>query len=89
MTELSLAPDLNYPTAVSPIAQLQFNSAESLSCLANGFMFAKEEAAEVSRVLAQLPIFELLPFRFEKPKQLLPFIKTSFNSSNELEITEV
>jgi len=46
-------------------------------------VFANEEAAEVSRVLAQLPIFELLPFRFEKPKQLnLPFIKTNYGSSN-------
>ena len=79
ITELSLAPDLNYPAAVSPIAQLQVNSAESLACLASGFVFANEEAAEVSRVLAQLPIFELLPFRFEKEKQLnLPFIKTNF-----------
>jgi len=65
MTELSLVPGYNYSTAISPIPQLQVNSVHSLSWIKNGSLLKKEQEAEVARVLAQLPVLELLPFNFE------------------------
>ena len=39
MTQLSLAPEVNYPTAVTPIPQLQSNSVTTLEYLKKGFAF--------------------------------------------------
>jgi len=65
MTELSLVPGYNYSTAISPIPQLQFNSLHSLSWIKNRTILDIKQEAEAARVLAQLPILELLPFNFK------------------------
>jgi hypothetical protein len=53
MNELSLAPGLNYSTAIAPIPQLQFNSLQVLSALQRGyFLENKQEQAEIERILA-------------------------------------
>jgi hypothetical protein len=64
MAELSVVPGYDYSTAISPIPQLQFNSVHSLSWIKNGSLLEREQEAEVARVLAQLPVLELLPFNF-------------------------
>ena len=52
MNELSLAPGLNYSTAISPIPQLQFNSLQVLASIRRGYILGKRNDAEIERILA-------------------------------------
>jgi len=50
----------------------------------NGSLLEKEQEAEVARVLAQLPVLELLPFNLEISEKKLnwAFEKTYSNNSS-------
>jgi len=56
----------------------------SLSLIKNGSLLEKEQEAEVARVLAQLPVLELLPFNLEISEKKLnwAFEKTYSNNSS-------
>ena len=65
MTELSRA-DADFSQAMSPIPQLQPNSIETIQSLKNEVILSINQEKELNKLLASLPILELLSFKFEK-----------------------
>ena len=65
MTELSQA-DADFSQAMSPIPRLQPNSIETIKFLKNEFFLITNQEKELNKLLASLPILELLSFKFEE-----------------------
>ena len=65
MAELSQA-DADFPQAMSPIPRLQPNSIETIKCLKKEVILSNNQENELNKLLASLPILELLSFKFEK-----------------------
>jgi len=65
MAELSQA-DADFPQAVSPIPRLQPNSIETIKCLKDEVILSNNQENELNKLLASLPILELLSFKFDE-----------------------
>jgi len=65
MAELSQA-DADFSQAVSPIPRLQPNSIETIKCLKKKVILSTNQENELNKLLASLPILELLSFKFDE-----------------------